>query len=110
MDFTEIMYFCFKSFLLLRQLHIVTRLTPNALAAAVCETYSTVSPVSMFVTKTALDLAAGPAAKPAKDVSRLAGSCQFFFLDSLILARVASEWRDPNRDPAVDKILYSPLK
>ena len=91
MDFSVILKICLKRFFLLRHLPIADWPMPSALAAALWLTYSTVSPVSMFVTKTALDLAAGPAAKPAKDVSRLAGSCQFFFLDSLILARVASE-------------------
>jgi hypothetical protein len=91
MDFSVILKICLKRFFLLRHLPIADWPMPSALAAALWLTYSTVSPVSMFVTSIALQRAALAAAIAASAASRLAGSCQFFFLDSLILARVASE-------------------
>ena len=48
-------------------IHFLTAilLTPSSLAAAVRDSYETVAPVSMFFTKTALELAVAPAAAPA---------------------------------------------
>jgi hypothetical protein len=73
---------CFKRFFLLIQLLIADWPTPSALAAALRLICSTVSPVFMFVTNTALESvtapASAPATAPASLASRIAGSCQAF--------------------------------
>ena len=59
-----------KTFWFLRYLRIVAAPTPSSRAACFCETYSTVSPVSMFVAKTVLEQAAVAAAEPLAKLVR----------------------------------------